>query len=119
MKKLIAVLTLLFAFTITANAQNKKAAATAPVAKEKVSSDAAAKKDVAALIAKVTISESLKNDMYTLMVMKHDALSDAKLTAAQKEEVSQKLVRKMLNGLSTEQRIQVEADSVLLNQLSH
>jgi len=119
MKKLIAVLTLLFAFTITANAQNKKAAAPAPVAKEKVSSDAAAKKDVAALIAKVTISESLKNDMYTLMVMKHDALSNQKLTADQKEEVAEKFTRKLLSALSTEQRAQVEADSALLQQLSH
>ena len=118
MKKLIAVLTLLFAFTITANAQNKKAAA-APVAQEKVSSDAAAKKDVAALIAKVTISESLKNDMYTLMVMKHDALSNPKLTADQKEEVAQKFSRKLLSALTPEQRTQVEADSALLNQLSH
>jgi len=118
MKKLIAVLTLLFAFTITANAQNKKAAP-APVVTEKVSSDAAAKKDVAALIAKVTISESLKNDMYTLMVMKHDALSDAKLTAAQKEEVSQRFVKKLISALTPEQRAQVEGDAALLNQLSH
>lgn len=109
MKKLIALATLLFAFTINANAQDSK----------KMPSDEAAKKDVAALIAKVTISESFKNDFYTLMVMKHDALSNPKLTASERESISKKFEHKVLAGLDEAQRKQLMSNPELLKQVSH
>ena len=108
MKKIIAVLTLLLAFTISANAQDKK-----------VSNEAAAQKDVAALVQKVTIAESLKKDMYTLMLMKHEALADPSATAAEKENISKRFERKILGGLTEEQRAVVMADAALMKQLSH
>ena|SRR6476620_2303997 len=117
MKKLIAVVTLALAFTLSANAQNKKAAA-APE-KEKISNQEAAKKDVMALLEKVSIDESLKNDMYTLMLMKYDELSTPKLTAAQKDEISTRYERKILGGLNDEQRKQVMSDPALLHRLTH
>jgi len=106
MKKLIAVLTLLFAVTFSANAQDKK-----------VSSQDAAQKDIAALVQKVTISESLKKDFYTLMVMKHDALAEAK-TQAQRDAIAEAYGHKVLGGLDKEQRSIVEKDKNLLKQLS-
>lgn len=109
MKKLIALATLLFAFTINANAQDSK----------KMSSDEAAKKDVAAFIAKVTINESFKNDLYTLMVMKHDALSNPKLTASERESISKKFETKVLAGLDESQKKQVLSDPELLKKISH
>ena len=108
MKKLIAVLTLLLAFTVGANAQDKK-----------VSNEEAAQKDVAALVQKVTISESLKKDMQTLMVMKHEALSNPSNTAADKENISKRFERKVLAGLTEAQRAVVIADAALLKQISH
>lgn len=118
MKKLIAVVTLMLAFTVSAQGQNKNAAAAA-AGIEQVPSDKAAKNDVSALVAKITISESLKKDMYTLMVMKHDALADPKLSAANKESISKKFEHKIMAGLSPEQREKLSADSALLQQLTH
>lgn len=106
MKKLIALVTLLFAFTISANAQDKK-----------VSNAQAAQTAVDALAKKVTISESLKKDMLTLMTMKYDALKDAK-SPAEKEKISQAYGHKIMSALSQEQRDVVAKDTELVNQLT-
>jgi hypothetical protein len=120
MKKLIAVVTLALAFSISANAQDKKTnTSMAPAEKEKVNNGEKAKKDVMALIEKVSIDESLKNDMYTLMLMKYDELSNPKLTAAQRDEISTRYERKVLGGLNDEQRKQLMSDPALLNRISH
>ena len=108
MKKIIAVVTLLLAFTINANAQDKK-----------VSSKEAATNDIEALAAKVTISETLKADLLTLMTMKHDALSDVTLTPAQKESALQAYAHKLMTGLSKEQGEKLKKDPALLKQLTH
>ena len=62
MKKVISLVVVFFAFVLNASAQDMK-----------MSSDEAAKKDIAALVSKVTVAENLKKDLYSLMVMKHDA----------------------------------------------
>lgn len=108
MKKLIAVVALFFAFTVSANAQDKKSS----------TSSEAAYKDVAALVQNVTIDENLKKDMYTLMVMKHDELAKAK-TKADKDKISAAYERKLLSGLNKEQRQTVTNNPELLKQLSH
>ena len=119
MKKLIAVVTLLLAFTITANAQDKKVAATAANTKEKLSSEEAAKKDIAALIATVSITQDLKKDLYTLMIMKHDALSNPKLSASEKEALSKSFERKVLAGLDEVQRKQLMSNPDVLQKIAH
>mgnify|MGYP000880251933 CR=1 FL=1 len=108
MKKIIAVVTLLLAFTVSVNAQDKK-----------VSSLDAAQKDIAALTAKINISETLAKDLTTLMVMKHDAKSDVTLTPAQKESALQAYERKLMSGLSKEQAEKLKKDPALLKQLTH
>lgn len=108
MKKLIAVAMMLFAFTLTANAQQ---------AKQTTKQDAA-KKDVAALVSKITIDQKLKDDMYTLMVMKYDLLATAK-TPAEKAKVSETIEHKIMSGVSKEQGKALTNDPALLKQLTH
>lgn len=110
MKKLIAVATLFFAFTISANAQDKKSS--------QLSSSEAAQKDVAALVEKISLNENFKKDMYTLMTMKHDQLSQAK-TKADKDQISAAIEHKILSGLNKEQRQVLTNDPALLKQLTH
>ena len=108
MKKVISVVVLFFAFTLGAAAQDLK-----------VNTDEAAKKDVAALLSKITVSENLKKDLYTLMVMKHEALANPKLTAAEKENISKIFENKLMAGLTEEQRKQLSSDSELFQRMSH
>lgn len=107
MKKFIAVVTLLFAFTLSANAQDNKK-----------TPQEAAQKDIAALVEKVTINESLKKDFYTLMVMKHEALAQAK-TQKDKDQIAGAYGHKIMAGLDKEQRAIVEKDAALFTQLTH
>jgi hypothetical protein len=108
MKKLIALLTLFFAFTFAASAQEKKA----------LTNDQAAEKDIAALVEKVSLEPSLKKDLKTLMVMKYDALATSK-TAADKENVSKGIEHKILSGLNEAQRKELLKYPELLKKLSH
>lgn len=108
MKKLIAVVTMAVAFTVSAQAQDKKAA----------NYNDAAQKDVAALVEKVTIDQTLKQDMYTLMVMKHQMLAEAK-SPAEKQKVTDMIEHKILSGVSKEQRQTLTNNPELLKQLSH
>ena len=107
MKKLIAVVTLVLAFSVSAQAQDKKS-----------NFNDAAQKDVAALIEKVTIDQTLKQDMYTLMVSKHEMLAAAK-SPADKLKVSDMIEHKILSGVSKEQRKVLTDNPALLKQLSH
>lgn len=107
MKKIIAVLTMVLAFTISANAQDKK-----------VSSQDAAQKDITALAAKVTLSEDLKRDLTTLMVMKHDAKADNKLTPEQKANALKQYEKKLLSALSKEQKETLMKNPELLKKLT-
>ncbi len=107
MKKLIALVTMVLAFTVSAQAQDKKSA-----------HNEAAQKDVAALIEKVQVDQTLKQDMYTLMVMKHEMLATAK-TPADKQKVSDMIEHKLLSGVSKEQRKALTDNPALLKQLSH
>jgi hypothetical protein len=108
MKKIIAVVTLLLAFTINANAQEKK-----------VTNNQAAKNDITALASKVKISEILQADLVTLMTMKHDVLSDNTLTKEQKENALKSFEHKLMSGLSPEQRTELAKYPALMKQLTH
>lgn len=108
MKKLIAIVMMLLAFSVSANAQANK----------QISKEEAAQKDIAALISKVTIDQTLKQDMYTLMVMKHEMLAAA-TTAAEKQKVTDMVEHKIMSGVSKEQRQTITNDKDLLKQLTH
>lgn len=108
MKKVIALVTLLLAFTINVNAQEKK-----------MSAQESAKNDIMALAAKVKISESLQKDLTTLMIMKHETMSDATLSKEKKENARQAYEHKLMSGLTPEQRNQLAKYPDLLKQLTH
>jgi hypothetical protein len=108
MKKVIALVTLLLAFTINVNAQDKK-----------MSAQESAKNDIMALAAKVKISESLQKDLTTLMIMKHETMSDATLSKEKKENARQAYEHKLMSGLTPEQRNQLAKYPDLLKQLTH
>ena len=100
---------MLFAFTITANAQEAKL----------TPNEDAAKKDVAALTSKVTtIDADMKNNMYKLMIMKYEMLAKASTPAA-KTKVSDIVEHKIMAGLTKEQINILSSDPVLLKQLTH
>ena len=108
MKKVIALLTLLLAFTINVNAQEKK-----------TSPQESAKKDIIALAAKVKMSETLQQDLTTLMTMKHETMSDATLSKEKKENARQAYEHKLMSGLSPEQKNQLAKYPDLVKQLTH
>lgn len=108
MKKVIALVTLLLAFTINVNAQEKK-----------MSAQESAKNDIMALAAKVKISENLQKDLTTLMTMKHETMSDATLSKEKKENARQAYEHKLMSGLTPEQRNQLAKYPDLLKQLTH
>lgn len=116
MKKLIALLTLFLAFSVTVVAQNKKSTTKQTV---KISSQEAAQKDINALTAKVKISDNLQKDLLTLMTMKHDAISDATLTNEQKEAALKGYEHKLMSGLTEEQRKELFKYPDLVKQLTH
>lgn len=108
MKKVIALVTLLLAFTMNVNAQDKK-----------MSAQESAKNDIMALAAKVKISETLQKDLTTLMIMKHETMSDATLSKEKKENARQAYEHKLMSGLTPEQRNQLAKYPDLLKQLTH
>lgn len=108
MKKIIAIVTLFFAFSIGANAQEKK-----------VSSADAAKKDVAALTAKIKIDPTLQADLTTLMTDKHNAFSNPAMTEMEKANLSKHTLRKIMSALTEEQRNVLNSNPELLKQLTH
>lgn len=108
MKKVISVVVLFFAFSLSAAAQDLK-----------VNTDEAAKKDVAALLSKITVSENLKKDFYTLMVMKHESLANPKLTASEKENISKIFENKLMAALTEDQRKELAKYPSIMKQLTN
>jgi hypothetical protein len=86
---------------------------------KKMSAQESAKNDIMALAAKVKISESLQKDLTTLMIMKHETMSDATLSKEKKENARQAYEHKLMSGLNPEQRNQLAKYPDLLKQLTH
>lgn len=102
MKKLIAIATLFFAFTINASAQDKKAT---------VSPQEKAKNEMMTLNAKLNLSDDLKRDVYTLLAMRNEELQNKpQMTAAEKEKMNKKVEAKIMSALTEAQKATVNAD---------
>lgn len=102
MKKLIAIATLFFAFTINANAQDKKTA---------VSPQETAKNEMMILNAKLNLSDDLKRDVYTLLTMKHEELQNKpQMTAAEKDKMNKKVENKIMSALTEAQKATLNSD---------
>ncbi len=109
MKKLIFIVTLLFAFTLNVNAQDTKLT----TAQEN------AKKEAAMLAHTVGLDESQTRDYYQLFEMKYNTLEDKELSAERKKEFLHIVMMKIQAGLSEKQMKLLEADTALLDRIKN
>lgn len=108
MKKLFAVLTLLFAFAINANAQQDK----------KMNPDDAAKLDAVKLTEYVGLQGTQQDDFIRLFVMKHRVMDDATISDERKKEMSRQVGEKIKASLTSEQIQKLEANPELMAKLT-
>ena len=102
MKKLIAVLTLLFAFTINANAQ------------EKLSNDDAAKMDAVKLSEFLDLKGTQQDDFMRLFQMKHATMNDPAISEDRKKEMARVVEAKLRASLTTDQLQKLDSNPELL-----
>jgi hypothetical protein len=106
MKKLIFVLTLLFAFTINVNAQETK-----------ISVEDTARKEAGLLAETVGLSTSQTNDFYRLFEMKYRTLEDKSLSVERKKEFLNIVMMKVQATLTEVQMKKLEGNAELLDRI--
>lgn len=116
MKKLIFAIAVLV--SISVNAQNKEAAK-AVATEQTLSNEQKAINDVTALISVISVDATLKTDLYTLMMMKYEAISNTKATKAERETALKGIEQKLLSGLNEAQRKQLISNSELFQRMTH
>ena len=107
MKKIIAVLTLFLAFSLTANAQDKK-----------VSNEEAAKIDAHKLSEYLGLQGTQQDDFISLFLMKYQVLNDPKLSEERKTEMSRIVGLKVRASLTPEQNQKLDANPALLAKIT-
>lgn len=107
MKKIFAVVSFLFAFAISANAQDQK------------SYDEAAKKDALALIEFLGLKESMQEDFTSLFKKKHETLQNPDLSDLRKVEVSKMVAARIRAELSPDQVAKLNGNEELVKQLEN
>lgn len=105
MKKIIFIVSFLFAFTINANAQD--------TAQEK------AKREAAMLERVVGLTESQTEDFYRLFEMKYQTLEDKNLSAERKREFLNVVMMKVQATLNAEQMKRLEANTELMDMIKN
>lgn len=107
MKKLIAVITLVFAFSVNANAQDKKI----------VSGAEKAKKEAAELTQFLNLGETQSNDFFRLFENKYRTLEQSDLSAERKVELSRVIEAKIRASLDEKQMDKLDKNPELLKKL--
>lgn len=107
MKKLIAVITLLFAFSINANAQDKKITSGA----EK------AKKETLELTQFLNLNETESDNFFRLFENKYRTLEQSDLSAERKVELSRIIEAKIRATLDEKQMDKLDKNPELLKKL--
>lgn len=115
MKKLIAVVTLMLAFSINANAQDKKVAVKEMT--NQLSPEIASKKDAGELSEYLGLTETQNNDFARLFEMKHWTLQDKSLSEERKTEMRRIVDSKLRASLNDEQISKLEKNPALLKKL--
>ncbi len=111
MKKLIAALTLLLAFSINANAQEKKASDFSP--KE------LGQKDADDLTALLGLNPTENADYARLFEGKYKTLEDKTLSQERKDVLAKIIEDKIKAGLKAEQVEKLDRNQELLKRLTH
>lgn len=108
MKKLVAFVTLFFAFAFTANAQEDK----------KMDAVKAAKADAVKMTETLGLTDEQQSAFVNLFVMKHNLMNDATAPEAKKKEITEVMNAKIRATLSAEQNAKLDANPELLDQLT-
>lgn len=106
MKKLIFVLTLLFAFTFNVNAQDKK-----------LSIEDNANKEAGMLAETVGLTKTQTEDFYRLFEMKYRTLQDETLSVERKQEFLKIVMLKIEASLNAEQMAKLQANPALVDRI--
>lgn len=106
MKKLFFTLSLLFALTLTASAQDSK-----------MTPEALAKKEVSTLSELVGLTDTQVADLYRLFEQKHQMLADKNLSAERKAEVNRIVGLKLEATLTGEQNKKYAAAKETLDKV--
>ena len=107
MKKIIAVLTLLVAFSINANAQDKNTPSSAEMGK----------KQAAELTEFLSLDNTQNEDFARLFEQKISILGDKNLSPERKVELSRVIEAKIRASLDQTQMERLEKNTVLFNKL--
>jgi hypothetical protein len=103
MKKIIAILTLILAFTVNANAQDKK-----------VSNEEAAKMDAVKLSEFLQLKGTQQDDFMRLFQMKYNTLNDPSMSEERKKEMSRVVEAKLRASLTADQLQKLDSNPELL-----
>ena len=114
MKKIIAIAALFLAFNFNANAQTPKAVKGYKV--EVITPESIAK-DHEALTKTVTMNESLKKDMMTLLSMRMESVNAA-ASIEDKKVIFARYGQKLLGGFTKEQLTQLKSNVELYTKLT-
>jgi len=106
MKKIFLVFALVFAFTLTANAQEKR-----------LTSQEAAKKDAVELAELVGLKENQIEDFYRLFERKYEILEDRSITKESKEELEKVMDAKIRATLNEKQMSILESNKEMFQRL--
>lgn len=122
MKKIIALLVVTLAFSLTASAQQKKKTATKSVVKKEVAKELtpeeAAKNDLAKLTSIITgLTEEQKQDFYNLFESKHKEFSG--LSDERKAGMAPNIEAKLKASLEPADIRKLENNPAILKQLTH
>ena len=106
MKKIFALLTMLLAFSISANAQDAKA-----------KSAEYAKRDAQLAAETLGLKANQQEDFFRLFEQKHEILQNPDLSAERKSEMSRIVGLKIRASLTEEQLAKLEANPELMKKL--
>lgn len=108
MKKVIAVVTLFFAFAFSANAQENK----------KLEPAQAAKLEAYKMSESLNLTSQQQEAFVNLFVMKHQMLNDATVSDAKKKEITEVMNAKIKATLTPEQNAKLDNNPALLAELT-
>lgn len=109
MKKIVAVITLLLAFTISAQAQDSK---------KKDAPELAAKKEAVEMREFLGLSAGQQDDFSRLLQMKHEVLNDQQATEERKKEMSRIVGLKIEASLDADQLAKLKGNTALWKKLT-
>ena len=117
MRKIIAVVTLMLAFTINTNAQDKKTTTLSATSEIKTDPQVAAKKDAAEMTEYLKLTDTQATDFFRLFEKKHVTLQDKSLSEERRKEVSKIIDAKIRATLDANQIERLEKNPELLKKL--